>query len=59
MIEVSDNKMKLFSGTNLLGSTDIVSNKATFEGYFTITLASVVSGNSGIWLLNQPPLLKN
>lgn len=53
MIEVSDNKMKLFSGTNLLGSTDIVSNKATFEGYFTITLASVVSGNS--WNLVVKP----
>jgi len=44
--EVTSGKMKLFSGSNLLGSSDITNNQAVFDGYFTITLTSVVEGNS-------------
>ena len=43
---VSGNKLKLFSGSSLLGATDIVGNQAIFAGYFTLKLTSVVEGNS-------------
>lgn len=49
----SGNKLQLFSGSSLLGTSDIVDNKATFTGYFTITLSSIVSGNS--WNLVVKP----
>lgn len=45
-VEVTGGKMKLFSGSNLLGSSDIINNQAVFDGYFTVTLTSVVEGNS-------------
>jgi len=45
-VQVEGSKLKLFSGSSLLGASDIVDNKATFSGYFTVTLSSVVSGNS-------------
>jgi hypothetical protein len=40
-------KLRLYSGSNLLGTADIVNNQATFPGYFTISLnSSFVAGNS-------------
>ncbi len=51
---VSGGKLKLFSGSNLLGASDITDNKATFNGYFTITLSSVIEGNS--WNLVIKPV---
>jgi hypothetical protein len=50
---VSSGKMKLFSGNNLLGSSDIVNNQAVFSGYFTINLTSTVEGNS--WSIKIKP----
>lgn len=45
-VTVSNGKLVLSSGSSVLGSSDIVDNKAVFNGYFTVTLASVVPGNS-------------
>jgi len=53
-IQVSSGKLKLFSGSSLLGASDIVDNKATFAGYFTVTLSSIVEGNS--WNLVVKPV---
>jgi len=39
-------KMRLFSGSGLLGASDIVNNEAVFEGYFTVKISSAVEGNS-------------
>ena len=51
----NDNKLKLFSGSSLLGASDLVSNKAVFAGYFTVTLSSIVPGNS--WNLVIKPVV--
>ena len=55
VLVTSGNKLQLFSGSSLLGNSDIVDNKATFAGYFTVTLSSVVSGNS--WHLKVKPVV--
>jgi len=51
----SGNKLRLFSGSSLLGSSDITDNQAVFAGYFTINLSSVVEGNS--WKLVIKPVM--
>lgn len=47
-------KMRLYSGSNLLGAADIVNNKANFTGYFSVTLdPAFAAGNS--WQVNVSP----
>jgi hypothetical protein len=54
-IQVATNdKAKLFSGGSLLGSSDIIDNKAVFDDYFTLSFSSVVPGNS--WNLSVLPV---
>lgn len=40
------NKMRLFSGSNLLGASDLINNQAVFDGYFTLKLSNAIEGNS-------------
>ncbi len=49
---VASGKLKLYSGENLLGASDILDKKAVFD-YFTITLSDVVDGHS--WDLTVSP----
>ncbi|MEI6836122.1 MAG: hypothetical protein WCK59_04790 [Candidatus Falkowbacteria bacterium] len=42
----SVNKMRLFSGSNLLGASDVVNNQATFTGYFTVSITKATQGDS-------------
>jgi Type IV secretion system pilin len=54
-VTVSDNKLVLSSGSSVLGSSDILDNKAIFDGYFTVTLSGMVTGNS--WNLVIKPVV--
>lgn len=42
----SKDKMRLFSGSSLLGASNIINNQVTFDGYFTVKLADTVLGNA-------------
>jgi len=45
-IQVTGGKMQLFSGSSLLGSSNITNNQANFDGYFSVKLAATNEGNS-------------
>lgn len=53
-ITFSNGKLQLFSGPNLLGASDVVDNKAVFDGYFTITFSDTPS-NGHSWDLVVAP----
>lgn len=54
-IQVSGGKLKLFSGSSLLGASEIVNKQADFTGYFTVTLSDIIEGNS--WSLIVRPVV--
>lgn len=53
-------KVRLYSGSNLLGTADIVNNKADFSGYFSITLnTNFAAGNSWEVIVNPAQAADN
>lgn len=49
----SKDKLSLYSGSGLLGSSDVVNNQASFDGYFTVKLTEPVAGNA--WEISITP----
>ncbi len=53
-LQIDNGKLKLFSGDNLLGASDIIDGVANFDGYFSVTLPAVVN-QGNLWTVRIKP----